>query len=177
MGYYLLKALGSHADIERHLIVTDAARSTWEFETAIPFESLATVADVVYAGDNLAASVSSGTYLTEGMVVIPCSMKSLAGIVSGYTDNLLLRAADVCLKENRRLVLVPRETPFNKVHLSNLARAADIGCTILPPMLTFYNGCDTLEQQVDHIIGKVLLQFGLEHGSFKAWEGNEEKCK
>jgi len=96
-------------------------------------------------------------------------MKSLAGIVSGYADNLLLRAADVCLKENRRVVLVPREMPLGRVHLRNLSEAAELGCTVIPPMLTFYNGCDTVEAQIDHLVGKILRQFGLDHRGFKPW--------
>lgn len=172
MGYRLLKALGAHPEIERHLVITDTAQETWSYEMDLSFEELTDLADVWHQASNLAAGISSGSYQTEGMVVIPCSMKSLAGIVSGYTDNLLLRAADVCLKENRRLVLVPREMPLGKVHLRNLCQAADLGCTIVPPVLTFYNGCETMEGQIDHIIGKILMQFGLWHKSFLSWEGN-----
>ncbi len=98
-------------------------------------------------------------------------MKSLAGIAGGYAGNLLLRAADVCLKENRRVVLVPREMPFGKVHIRNLKEASDIGCTIVPPMLTFYNAPQGLTDQINHVVGKVLMQFGLPYPHFKAWQG------
>ena len=101
-------------------------------------------------------------------------MKTLSGIVSGYAENLIQRAADVCLKEGRKVVLVPREMPLGKVHLKNLKKAAAIGCAIVPPMLTFYNGAKTLEEQVDHVIGKVLLQFQLEYEKFVPWRGISE---
>ena len=123
------------------------------------------------AVDAIDDNIASGSFPTDGMIIIPCSMKTLAGIVSGYAENLLLRAADVCLKEDRKVVLVPREMPMNKVHLRNLREAADIGCRIVPPMLTFYNGAETLDEQVDHVIGKVLMQFGIVPASFKAWKG------
>ena len=107
------------------------------------------------------------------MIVLPCSMKTLAGIVSGYSDNLLLRAADVCLKEGRKLVLCPREMPLGKVHLRNLKDAADLGCTIVPPMLTFYSGQTTLEDQLDQIVGKLLMPFGLPFQNFRPWQEPE----
>lgn len=172
MGYALLKALRRHPEIEIHLVSTAGARATLGYESRVPYEELAGLAHVVHDEQNLAASISSGSFQTEGMIVIPCSMKSLAGIVSGYADNLLLRSADVCLKEGRKVVLVPREMPMGKVHLRNLYQAAELGCVIVPPVLTFYNGADTVEAQIDHIIGKVLMQFGLCHESFRPWEGN-----
>jgi 4-hydroxy-3-polyprenylbenzoate decarboxylase len=171
LGYALLRALRSHPQVEIHLVCTKSARETLRCETALTYGQLTGLAHAVYDEGDLSAAISSGSFRTAGMVVIPCSMKSLAGIVSGYTDNLLLRAADVCLKEGRKLVLVPRETPFGKVHLRNLYQAADLGCAIIPPMLTFYSGADTVEGQIDHIIGKVLMQFGLSHAPFRPWEG------
>lgn len=172
LGYEMLKALRLHPEVEIHLVCTSGARRTLECESDISYESLTALAHFHHDEHDLAACISSGSFVTEGMIVIPCSMKSLAGIVSGYADNLLLRAADVCLKEGRRVVLVPREMPLGKVHLRNLAQAADLGCAIVPPMLTFYNGADTVEKQIDHVIGKVLLQFGLRHDAFRAWEGS-----
>lgn len=111
--------------------------------------------------------------MTDGMIIIPASMKTVAGIASGFAENLLLRAADVCLKENRKVVLVPREMPLSRIHLRNIRECADNGCIIVPPMLTFYNGADSLEQQIDHIIGKILMQFGIEYQKFVAWQGEE----
>lgn len=171
MGYAMLKALRRHPQVEIHLVSTKGARETLACETGLSYDELARLAHVVHDEQNFAASISSGSFVTEGMIVIPCSMKSLAGIVSGYADNLLLRAADVCLKEGRKVVLVPREMPLGKVHLRNLSQAAELGCVIVPPVLTFYSGAGTVEEQIDHIIGKVLMQFGLRHEAFRAWEG------
>jgi len=140
MSYYLLKSLKQIEDIEVHLIITEGAKITWGYETTRAINELTDLADFVHDEKNFAACISSGSFVTDGMIIMPCSMKSLAGIASGYADNLVLRAADVCLKENRRVVLVPREMPLGKVHLRNLSEAADLGCSIIPPMLTFYNG-------------------------------------
>ncbi|MCD8242068.1 MAG: UbiX family flavin prenyltransferase [Lachnospiraceae bacterium] len=170
LGYYLARAVKEQG-IELHLIATDAARRTWELETERSFEELTSLADVNYDPHDMAAAISSGSYRTMGMVVAPCSMKSLAGIVSGYADNLLLRAADVCLKENRRVVLCPREMPLGKVHLRNLNEAVTLGCVIVPPMLSFYSGQTTVEEQIHHIVGKILMQFDLEYREFHPWEG------
>ncbi|MGN1001148.1 MAG: UbiX family flavin prenyltransferase [Oscillospiraceae bacterium] len=170
MAHRLLKTLKTETASEVHLILTDSARRTWELETDRPLEELLDMADAVYEPYDMAAAVSSGSFATDGMIVLPCSMKTLAGIVSGYTDNLLLRAADVCLKEGRRVVICPREMPMNRIHLRNMLEAADAGCTLVPPVLTFYNGPMTIEDQIDHVVGKVLMQFGIVPGSFKAWE-------
>lgn len=173
MGYYLVSALRQHPDVEVHLVVTEGAQKTWELECDIPLVELAALADVYHSDKNLAASISSGSFVTDGMIVIPCSMKTLAGITAGYAANLLVRSVDVCLKEGRRVVLVPREMPLGKIHLRNLHEAGDLGCTIIPPVLTFYNGAQTVEDQINHIIGKVLRQFGLKHDRFVSWKGAE----
>lgn len=173
MSYYLLKLLRQVDDVEIHLVMTSGAKTTWKLETNRKLEELTDLADHVYDEKNFAASISSGSFVTGGMIVMPCSMKTLAGIVSGYADNLVLRAADVCLKENRKLILVPREMPLGKVHLRNLSEASDLGCTIIPPMLTFYNGPKSVEDMIIHIVGKVLLQFGINIKEFKAWEGED----
>ena len=135
-----------------------------------PLSDLFSLADRVYPPDDMAAAISSGSFVTDGMIVLPCSMKTLAGIVSGYADNLLLRAADVTLKEGRKLVLCPREMPLGRVHLRNLLAASELGCAIIPPMLTFYNHPMTVEDEISHVVGKVLLQFGITPRSFKPWE-------
>ena len=170
MGYALLKAL-REAGVETHLVVTEAAEKTLACETSLRAEDLKGMADAVYDPRDMAARIASGSFETDGMIVIPCSMKTLAGIVSGYADNLMLRAADVCLKEGRKLVLVPRETPLSLVHLRNLKAAAEVGCAIVPPMLTFYGGADTVGKQIDHIIGKIFLQFGLAYKNSTSWNG------
>ncbi len=170
MAGYLLETL-REAAWETHLVMSPSARETWAYEVGTPLEDFLSLADAVYSPDDMAAVISSGSFVTEGMIVMPCSMKTLAGIVSGYADNLLLRAADVCLKEGRKLVLCPRETPLGRVHLRNLLSASELGCAIVPPMLTFYNSPLTLEDQIRHIVGKALLPFGIQSPDFKPWTG------
>ncbi len=175
MSYYLLKALKSVEGCEIHLIVSKGARITWKLESEIPLEKLEALADEVHDEHNMAACVSSGSFVTDGMIVMPCSMKTLAGIAAGYAENLIVRAADVCLKEGRKVVLVPREMPFGKVHLRNLKEAADLGCVIVPPVLTFYNGPKTIVDQINHIVGKILMQFGITYDKFVPWTGVEDQ--
>lgn len=174
MGYELLKALRVQPGVETHLVVSSAAWHNFELETNLTAKQVYTLADHVYDNQDMAAPIASGSFRTDGMIVMPCSMKTLSAIAVGYSSNLLVRTADVCLKENRPTVLVVRETPFSKVHLRNMQLAAEAGCTILPPMLTFYNGADTLQKQVEHIIGKTLLQFHLVSGHFVPWSGSSE---
>lgn len=170
MAYHLLKTVKAETDAQVHLVMTESARETWTLETDIPLEELFHMADAVYEPHDMAAAISSGSFLTDGMIVLPCSMKTLAGIVSGYTDNLLLRAADVCLKEGRKLVICPREMPMGRVHLRNLYEASCLGCTVVPPVMTFYNGPMSIQDQIDHIVGKLLLPFGIVPRSFKPWK-------
>lgn len=171
MSFYLLKALRSLKDCEIHLILSEGAKLTWELESSIPMDQLTALADVVHDNKNLAASISSGSFVTDGMIIMPCSMKTLAGITAGFAENLLLRAADVCMKEGRKVVLVPREMPFSRLHLRNMECAAEYGCVIVPPVLTFYNGSKTVEDQINHIVGKILLQFGITYEKFVPWTG------
>lgn len=175
LGYHMLKALKAYPECETHLVISEGAKVTFGLETELKIEDVEKLADVVHDNKNLAASISSGSFKTDGMIVIPCSMKTLAGVAAGYAENLLIRSVDVCLKENRKVVLVPREMPFGKVHIRNLKEVSDLGCLIVPPMLTFYNNPQTIEEQINHIIGKVLMQFGLDHKKFIGWKGNDIK--
>ena len=174
MSFYLLRLMKNIPDVEIHLVMTEGAKKTWKLETDKNIEDLLSLANHVHDEKNLAASISSGSFITDGMIIMPCSMKTLAGIVSGYAENLVLRAADVCLKEGRKLVIVPREMPLGKIHLRNMSEAADLGCVIVPPVLTFYNSPGSVEDMIVHIIGKVLMQFGINIKEFNAWEGREE---
>lgn len=174
MGYRMLEALKTIPRMEVHLIVSEGAATNFQLETSIVCEELYKKADYFYNNTNLAASISSGSFFTDGMIIIPCSMKTVAGIAIGFAQNLLSRAADVCLKENRKVVLVPREMPLSILHLRNLKTCAEVGCTIIPPMLTFYNGSNSIEKQEDHIIGKILMQFGINYQSFVSWQGVDE---
>lgn len=171
LGYHMLKALRQIPHIETHAIITEGAALNFSCETNLPLDDVKSQADVVYDNTNLGAAVSSGSYKTDGMIVIPCSMKSLSGIANGYADNLLNRAADVCLKENRKLVIVPREMPLSRIHLKNMTTLAEYGVSIIPPLLTFYNNSNSVEKQVQHIIGKVLMQFGIDYKEFVPWKG------
>jgi 4-hydroxy-3-polyprenylbenzoate decarboxylase len=167
----LLRGLRAHTSVETHLVVSGNALRTLELETRTPPAELFALAHQVHASDDISASIASGTFLTAGMVVIPCSMKTLAGIVSGYSDNLLLRAADVTLKERRKLVLVTREMPLSTLHLENMLKASQYGAVILPPMLTFYHQPQTIADLIDHVVGKVFSQFGLEYPPYRTWQG------
>ena len=175
MSFYLLKALRSIEGCEIHLVLSTGAVKNWELECEhIPMQELLDLADVIHDEHNMAASISSGSFVTDGMIVMPCSMKTLAGIAAGYAENLIVRAVDVCLKEGRKVVLVPREMPLGKIHIRNLKEAADMGCVMVPPMLTFYNGPKTIADQVNHIVGKVLMQFGITYDKFVPWQGHED---
>lgn len=165
----LLKQLQQYRDIESHLIVTKGAQMTLEQETEYTLEQLYALADEVHDNHNIGAGPASGSYRTMGMIVIPCSMKTLAGIVSGYSDNLVLRAADVTLKERRKLVLVTREAPLGTIHLRNMYEASQLGAVIIPPVLSYYNHPKTIEDCNRHIIGKILDQFDLEGLEFHRW--------
>lgn len=165
----LLEYLSTRADLPVHLIMTEAARKTVELELKRDPAELEALADVAYDPKDLAAAPSSGSFKTRGMLVLPCSMASLAKIAHGLGDNLLCRAADVTLKENRTLVLAPRETPLSRIHLRNLNLAAEAGALICPPMPAFYHQPTSLEQMVDQSLGKMLDLFGIEHQLFKRW--------
>lgn len=156
---------------ETHLILTSAARETLVLETSYKVSQVESMASKSYRIGDIAAAPASGSYKTEGMVIIPCSMKTLAGVASGYSDNLLLRAAEVTLKERRPLLLVPRETPFTTIHMENMLRAARAGATILPAMPAFYSKPRTVDDLVDHLVGKVLDLLKIEHDLYRRWDG------
>ena len=170
-GIRLLQALRDSGSVEVHLIVTAAAKRTIQLEAGIDPMTVDGLANAAYDPSDVAAAVSSGSFQTAGMVVIPCSMSALAAIAHGYSDDLLTRAADVTLKERRRLVLVPRETPLSLIHLRNMVAATEAGAVILPPVPAFYHSPRTIEDMLDHTVGKVLDQFEIEHGLFRRWRG------
>lgn len=170
LGLECLKCL-REAGAESHLVVSRGAEITINQELDMSFDEFCKHADVVYDNRNIGASIASGTFPVEGMIVAPCSMKTLAGIANGYSENLLLRAADVQMKEQRRLVLMARETPFSPIHIDNMQRLCRVpGVMIMPPMLTFYNGPSTLDDMVHHMACKALATFGIECAGYKRWE-------
>jgi 4-hydroxy-3-polyprenylbenzoate decarboxylase len=167
-----LRALRAHADIEIHLVLSHQASETAALEipgtTARDFEELA---HVVHDDANMAAAISSGSFLTSGMLVIPCSMKTASGVAYSMNGNLLVRAADVCLKERRRLVMVVRETPLHLGHLRTLTQLAEIGATILPPIPAMYAKPQSVDDIIAHTVGKCLDQFGITNDLFNRWTG------
>ncbi len=168
-GYAALQALKANADVETHLVVSSQARRTIELETDKTASAFEALADVVYADDDLAASISSGSFLTDGMLVIPCSIKSASAVAHSLNANLLVRAADVCLKERRKLVLVVRETPLHLGHLRTLTQLAETGAVILPPIPAMYAKPRSVDDIVAHTVGKALDQFGIPHTLFTRW--------
>src|SRR3954451_24188002 len=170
-GVRFLEAL-KHADIESHLIVSKWAQRTIEHETNYTLEQVRALAGDVHSPGDMGATLSSGSFITEGMVVIPCSVRTLAGIAQGVGDHLVHRAADVILKERRKLVLVVRETPLSEVHLENMLKLSRMGVTMLPPMPAFYNHPQTVDDIVNHIVSRVLDQFGIEAPFAKRWDGH-----
>lgn len=170
-GVRLLEVLRAIPDVETHLVLSAGAAVTLSLETDRSADDVRALADVVHDHGDLAAAVSSGSFPVCGMAVVPCSMKSLAQIALSLNDNLLTRAADVTLKERRRLVLVPRETPLHLGHLRHMVALAEMGAVILPPAPSFYHAPKTIMDVVDQTVGKVLDQFEISHALFRRWSG------
>lgn len=169
LGEMFLRVSQELEMFETHLIISAGARRSIELELGFDAEDVEKLADVAYDASDLAAAPSSGSFLTMGMVVIPCSMRTLAAVASGNSDSLLTRAADVTLKERRRLVLVTRETPLNLIHIRNMETVTMAGATVLPPVPAFYHGPSTIDELLRHTCGKVLDQFGIPNDVFHRW--------
>ena len=169
----LLEVLHDVQNVETHLVLSDAARQTIGYETNFTVEKVMELADVQHSIKNIAASISSGSFKTMGMVVVPCSMKTLSGIAMSFSDNLLLRAADVTLKDRRPLVLLPRETPLHLGHLRLMVQVSEMGAILLPPMPAFYHRPKTVDDIINQTINRVLdvLKIELEHDLFDRWIG------
>jgi 4-hydroxy-3-polyprenylbenzoate decarboxylase len=168
LGLRLLEVL-KEMRVETHAVMTKAAERILKEEHGASREDVAKLAHRLYDVDDFTAPIASGSFKVDGMVVAPCSMKTLAGIVCGYSDNLLLRAADVTLKEGRPLVLVVREAPLSVVHLRNMLAAAEMGAVVLPPVLTFYIKPRSVEDLVDYVVGRALDALGLKHSLYRRW--------
>lgn len=171
-GIRLLEVL-SRTDVETHLVISEAAQKTIHMETPWTVDQVVSLAHTVYDTRDVGANIASGSFLNMGMVVIPCAIKTLSGIAHSYNDNLLVRAADVTIKEKRKLVIVARETPFHKGHLKLMMEAADLGAVILPPVPAFYCLPQTIDDLINHLVGKVLDMFGIEHSLFHRWGSRE----
>ena len=171
-GIRLLETL-QKLNVETHLVLSDWGERNIRIETSKTINYVKSLSARIYDNSNMAAPISSGSFRTEGMAIVPCSMKTLSSIANGYDDNLISRAAGVCIKECRKLILVPRETPLSAIHLQNMLTLSQYGVVILPAMPGFYHKPKTIEDLADHLIGKVLDQLGIEHNLFERWGGDK----
>jgi polyprenyl P-hydroxybenzoate/phenylacrylic acid decarboxylase-like protein len=170
-GLRILEALRRKDGWETHLIVSDAGMlNAWQ-EYRLARKDIAKLADVVHNVRDVGASISSGSFVTAGMVIAPCSMKTLAAVAHGFSDNLISRAADVVLKERRRLVLITREAPLNLAHIRNMAAVTEMGGVIFPPVPAFYSQAKTIDDLVNHTVGRVLDLFSVDTAGMKRWQG------
>jgi flavin prenyltransferase len=170
-GVRLLQHLQAMAGVETHVIVSDAAVLTLQQETGMTRRAVEALADVVHKTRDIGASIASGSFQSDGMVIAPCSMKTLAAVAHGLADNLIARAADVVLKERRRLVLMVRETPFNLAHLRNMTAVTEMGGIVFPPLPSFYHRPQSIDEMVDHTVARVIDLFGIAHTLAPRWNG------
>ena len=170
-GIRLLEVLSTAKDVETHLIISDTGAEIIKYETDWELERVKALADVCYDIDDIGARLASGSFKRDGMVIAPCSMKTLSALANSYTDNLITRAADTVLKERKRLVLLVRETPLHLGHLRNTVKLTEMGAVIFPPIPAFYHKPRTIQDLIDHSIGKVLDLFDIEHHLFERWSG------
>ncbi len=170
LGVHLLKELREIPEVRTHVVLSDYAWINLELETDLKREDVMALADVCYDNRDLAADISSGSFPIDGVIVLPCSMKTLSGIANGYSDNLIVRTCDVAMKERRPLVICPRETPLGTIHLKHMYELSQAGAVILPPMPAFYNHPDSINDVVDHIVMKVMDQFGIRRTHERRWK-------
>jgi len=170
-GVRLVEVLSSVPDVETHVVVSSGAEATISYETGGDPARVRALADYVYRNSEVGAALASGTFVTDGMIVAPCSMKTLSSIANSYGSTLIARAADVCLKERRKLVLVTRETPLHLGHLRLMSSVTEAGAVVLPPVPGFYTRPESVEDIVDHTVTKILDQFGIEADLIERWAG------
>jgi 4-hydroxy-3-polyprenylbenzoate decarboxylase len=171
-GIRLLEKLAKREDVEVHLVISQAAKMTIGIETDYTADQVEALADEVHNCKNIGASIASGSFKTAGMVVVPCSMKTLSAIANSYADNLIVRAADVVLKERRRLVIVPRETPLHIGHCELMLKVSQMGAILCPPAPAFYTHPKTVDDIIDHSVGRLLDLFDIEDADTQRWQGN-----
>ena len=172
LGIRTLELL-KEAGIETHLIISRAARQTINSETDWKVTDVNALASVCYEPQDIGARIASGSFVTEGMLVVPCSIKTLSGVANSYANDLVVRAADVCLKEGRKLILVVRETPLHPGHLRLMQQAARSGAVIFPPVPAFYGKAQTVDELVTNLAGRILLRLGIENAGYHPWSGEE----
>lgn len=173
-GVRLLQRLGACPGVETHLLISDAATLTLHQEVGLQRKDVEALAHVVHKNRDIGASIASGSFQTDGMVIAPCSMKTLAAVAHGLSDNLITRAADVILKERRRLIMMVRETPFNLAHLRNMTAVTEMGGIVFPPLPSFYNRPATIDEMVDHTVARVLDLLGVDNTLAPRWAGMKE---
>ena len=170
-GIRLLEILSTRKDIETHLVISEAGEINIKYETAWRIKDIEALADFSYNIDDVGARLASGSFKNDGMIVVPCTIKTMSALANSYTENLLIRAGDVTLKERRKLILVVRETPLHIGHIRSMERLSEMGAIIMPPVPSFYHRPKTIEDIIDHTLGKILDIFGIEHNLFQRWSG------
>ncbi|MAH74135.1 MAG: 3-octaprenyl-4-hydroxybenzoate carboxy-lyase [Cellvibrionales bacterium TMED49] len=171
-GIRLLQLLAEKSDIETHLVMSPSARMNISIETGWSVDDVESLADMVHSNKNIGASIASGSFKTSGMIIAPCSMKTLSGVVNSFSDTLLIRAADVVLKERRKLILVPRETPLHSGHCELLLRASRLGASICPPVPAFYNQPSSIQDIIDHTVKRLLDLYDIDVPGLIRWKGS-----
>ncbi|MFC1592712.1 UbiX family flavin prenyltransferase [Candidatus Omnitrophota bacterium] len=174
-GIRLLEILSAEEDVETHLVITGAGEENIKYETDWKVEHVKALADYSYDINDIGACIASGSFKRDGMVIAPCTVKTMSALANSYTENSLTRAGDVTLKERNKLVLLVRETPLHLGHLRNMERLSEMGAIIMPPVPAFYHRPQTIKDLVDHTIGKILDIFGIEHNLFKRWSGLRDR--
>ena len=170
-GIRLLEVLAEIDKVETHLVISDSGGKTIEHETSYKIEDVRGLADFCYHIDDVGAAIASGSFKRDGMIVAPCTVKTMSALANSYNENLLIRAGDVTLKERKRLVLMVRETPLHLGHLRNMERLTEMGAIIMPPLPAFYHKPKTIQDIIDHTVGKILDIFDIEHNLFQRWPG------
>ena len=173
-GIRLLEVLSTNKEVETHLMISEAGEKNISYETDWKLEQVKALADFYYDIHDAGARLASGSFKRDGMVIAPCSMKTLSAVANSYTDNLLVRTADVTLKERKKLILLVRETPLHLGHLRNMEKVTEMGAVVLPPIPAFYYKPRTIQELIDHAIGKVLDIFDIEHSLFPRWSGTDD---
>jgi len=176
-GIRLLEVLSSINNVETHLVISEAGEATIKYETDQTMKDIKALADFTYDIEDVGARISSGSFKRDGMIVAPCTIKTMSALANSYTENLLVRAGDVTLKERQKLVLLVRETPLHLGHIKNMERLTEMGAIIMPPVPAFYHNPKTIPDIVDHTIGKVLDVFGIEHNLFRRWAGFKSEAE
>lgn len=176
-GIRMLEVLKNAPDVETHLVISESARRTIEWETSYSVAQVEQLAHYCHDNNNIGATLASGSFRRDGMIVIPCTIKTMGAIAHSYSENLIVRAADVTLKERKKLVLVVRETPLHLGHLRTMVQLTEMGTIILPPVTNFYSKPKTIDDLINHTVGRALDLFGIDHNMVNRWKGDDTKTR